>query len=104
MGEEQLSVDAKAIITEVRKFGAEYNKIERALDKLCSDVKAIRQGFPEGDPDNHRRYHEAIIERIELRNKIIRESLIHMGKLGIVGATLWFFYIAGVVIKMEFFQ
>lgn len=64
----------------------------------------ILNAFPEKDIDGHRRYHETVIEWRELRNKIVRESLINASKLGLMGATVWLLYAILAAIKLELTQ
>lgn len=58
---------------------------DQAIEKLLS-------AFPGGDAEAHRRYHQAYIERMELRNRLIREALVAMAKAGAVGGVGWLLY------------
>lgn len=55
----------------------------------------LMTAFPASDVDGHRRYHESVIEWRELRNKLVRESLIKaaqattLGGLGWVALAIW---------------
>ncbi len=49
-------------------------------------IQKLSQGFPAGDIEGHRRYHEAVIEWRELRNKLVREALIKVAGAGAIGA------------------
>jgi C4-dicarboxylate-specific signal transduction histidine kinase len=49
----------------------------------------LLSGFPAGDFDGHRRYHEAVIEWRELRNKLVREALIKVAQAGSLAAFGW---------------
>ena len=52
-------------------------------------IEKLMSGFPAGDFDGHRRYHEAVIEWRELRNKMIREGLIKIAQTGaLAGAVI----------------
>lgn len=53
-----------------------------AIDKLLT-------GFPGGDFDGHRRYHESVIEWRELRNKLVREALIKVTQAGALAGAGW---------------
>jgi hypothetical protein len=53
-----------------------------AIDKLLT-------GFPGGDFDGHRRYHEAVIEWRELRNRLVREALIKVAQGSSLAAFGW---------------
>lgn len=52
-------------------------------------TEQILRAFPAGDTDGHRRYHEAVIEWRELRNKLVREALIKMAQATTLGALGW---------------
>lgn len=56
---------------------------------LMVKVDAMSAAFPGGDTDGHRRYHEAVIERIELRNKLLREALLKLAQAGAVAGMGW---------------
>lgn len=45
-------------------------------------IEKLLSGFPAGDFDGHRRYHESVIEWRELRNKMVREGLIKVAQAG----------------------
>lgn len=55
-------------------------------------VDLVLSGFPDNDPEAHRRYHESIIEWRELRNKMVREALIKMAGAGAIGGAGWLAY------------
>lgn len=105
---EPLSTDTQAIIKAVRETKGDVERqiavMLRAQQQLQADMTALRNGFPGGDPDSHRRYHESIIEWRELRNKMVREALIQAAKVGGVGALGWFAYAAWTALKMEIFK
>ena len=65
------------------------------------DVAALRDGFPGGDPESHRRYHESIIEWRELRNRMVKEALIKAAQAGSIGALGWIAYAVWTAFKME---
>lgn len=61
-------------------------------DELASNTRTtekLLQAFPAGDIDGHRRYHEAVIEWRELRNKLVREALIKVAQAGSLAAFGW---------------
>lgn len=71
-----------------RKIDAIIERNQQADARIAKLVA----GFPDGDADAHRRYHEAIIERIELRNKIVREALIKVAGSGFLAGAAWLAY------------
>lgn len=89
-----LSEDAIAIIKAVRE-------VEERITVIQERQARIMQGFPDGDPDSHRRYHESVIEWRELRNQMVKSALIQAAKVGGVGAIGWILYAAWVAFKME---
>ena len=71
--------------------------IIRRLDDLTS-------GFPGGDLEGHRRYHESVIEWRDLRNKIVREALIKVGTSGLVAGSCWLIYAIWQAVKISIKQ
>jgi hypothetical protein len=72
-------------------------KIDAIIERNVLADEAIAKllrGFPDGDAEAHRRYHEAVIERIELRNKIIREALVKVAGSGFLAGAAWLAYAA----------
>lgn len=100
-----LSPDTQAIIRALRETKGDVERQIAVLiteqRKLQADVAALREGFPDGDPDSHRRYHESIIEWRELRNRMVREALIKAAQAGAVGALGWIAYAVWTAFKME---
>lgn len=74
-----LGVATVEVLTEIR----DTNRM------LVMKVEMMSAAFPGGDTDGHRRYHEAVIERIELRNKLIREALVKVAQAGAVAGAGW---------------
>lgn len=59
------------------------------LEKLNEKVEIVINGFPGKDPDAHRRYHEAQMEWLELRNGIIKDTIKKVCAAGAIGAVGW---------------
>ncbi|MER1940657.1 hypothetical protein ABS755_08105 [Castellaniella sp. FW104-16D08] len=93
-----LSDDAVAIIQAVRETTAD---LEAKLAGMQARQEQLFAGFPDGDPESHRRYHESIIEWRELRNQMVRASLIQAAKVGGIGAFGWVAYALWQAFKME---
>lgn len=90
---------------------AKYLEIQKQLQTLCDaqklaqkDINSILRGFPDEDPESHRRYHETVIAWRELRNQLVREALINAGKVGFLASMAWVVYALWLVFKMEFFK
>ena len=87
---------------------AKYLEIQKQLQALCDaqkhaqkDINSILRGFPDEDPESHRRYHETIIAWRELRNQLVKEALINAGKVGFLASIGWILYAVWLVFKME---
>ena len=104
MNQPPLTPDTIAIIQAVRETKGDMERQIAVLiteqRKLQSEVQTLRKGFPDGDPESHRRYHETIIEWRELRNRLVRDALVHAAKIGGVGALGWVAYAVWVSFKM----
>jgi hypothetical protein len=70
---------------------------ERSMRELNEKVDQVLAGFPDGDPDGHRRFHESIIARNESRARMyeaVRDELVTKGlwaAIGLVCVALWYF-------------
>ena len=95
------SPDTQVILDAIK---ADKEEIEKRLDHLTSEVKALRYGFPEGDPASHRRYHESVIQWQETRNRLVRGALEQAAKVGFLGAIGWVFYALFIAAMMEFMK
>lgn len=105
-GNEQLILSLlQEVRTKQEEIGEQASSFEAALTKHAIDSKAMHQqlinAFPAGDTDGHRRYHETVIEWRELRNKIVRECLIHAAKIGGLAGLGWILYAIWTALKLE---
>lgn len=64
-------------------------------------LEGVLGAFPSSDLDGHRRYHEAVIEWQELRNKMLREALIKAGSAGLLAGLGWLLWAAWQLLKLE---
>lgn len=77
------------------------NELRAHADGETARIAAIAAGFPDGDPDGHRRYHEAEIKRIEARAEFwskLRLSVTQWGLVGFIGwvlVSLWHEFLKG---------
>lgn len=105
MQDQHLSADTRAILAVLReqdgKQQQQIGTIRDAQRALQQQVADISRGFPDSDPDSHRRYHESVIEWRELRNKMVREALIKAAQVGGLGAIGWVAYALWTALKME---
>lgn len=64
-------------------------------------AKLMREAFPEGDPDGHRRHHELVIQREEERAQFWHEMRVAaakwagLGVLGFLVAAAWTQFLKG---------
>ena len=72
------------------------NHMTNETAELASAItKLMKDAFPEGDPDGHRRHHELVIQREEERAKFWQEMRIAGGKwaglgvLGLLATLVW---------------
>lgn len=49
----------------------------------------IKSSFPDGDPDGHRRHHEAVIRKAEERAEFWATMRKELGKYGLIGFIGW---------------
>lgn len=63
----------------------------RELAEAVSDM--MKRSFPGGDPDGHRRAHEAQIAAIEARAEFWKKLLFELTKYGLIGLAGWLFII-----------
>lgn len=86
-------------------------QLATAMQSLASHTKideenfrSIMKAFPNGEIDGHRRYHQSIIDWYELRNRVIRECLVHILKAGAIGALVWVGWTLLVAVKLWFIK
>lgn len=105
MPDKHLSPDTQIIIDAVRESKEDTHKqisaMRDAQRSLKEEVQSLAKGFPDSDPESHRRYHESVIEWRELRNRMVKDALIHASKLGFFAGLAWVAYAIWVTIKME---
>ena len=87
------------VLALMQEINGKIDKIDSRLSAHIADepvqFKALfDQAFPEGDPDGHRRLHEAEIKRLEDRAQFWHELRNHLAKWGLIGFTGWLLYVA----------
>lgn len=85
------------VLNEIRGFrqqmAGEHTENVKRLDKMDERMARMEAGFPGGDPDGHRRYHEMMIEEMEDKKKLRRELMAHVIKSSTwaaLGGVVWF--------------
>ena len=111
-----LSGDSQAILKAIHAMDDRHKQAEdqkhaenkRRLDLMADEqrqmkheIMGIAKGFPDGDPDSHRRYHESVIEWRELRNKMVRDALVNAAKVGGLAGLGWLAFAIWTAFKME---
>lgn len=84
--------DTQAILSAIEAWRQDENRDhdlkhmenQRRMDEFARELlavsSAVKTGFPDGDFDGHRRYHELVIAREEQRSQIRREVITHLLK------------------------
>ncbi len=52
-------------------------------------AEIMKKSFPEGDPDGHRRHHEAVIKAAEDKSKFWADMRLSVAKWGVIGFLGW---------------
>jgi hypothetical protein len=69
--------------------------LEKDLKVVIERVDDLAKGFPDGDPDGHRRAHEALIKRAEAKARFYEDLRGELAKkglwalIGLLGIALW---------------
>lgn len=66
-----------------RHIQEETNDIAKEIAKL------MKEAFPEGDPDGHRKHHELVIAREEARAEFWQKMLFELSRVGLLGFLGW---------------
>lgn len=80
-----VSPDTKAILAALHEMQAAARRdtearFEAMQKEMLAISAAVKTGFPGGDFDGHRRYHELVIEREEQRREFWRGLALHVAK------------------------
>lgn len=75
----EMSKSMADLLLEIRAQGALYSACQ---ETLASTV-------PDGDHDGHRRYHEAVIKKMEARAKLWQDVSSSVTKWGVIGILGW---------------
>lgn len=94
----QLSDDTIAIIKAIDSMRSE---IEGQIQSLKGKCEHLESGYPLNDPEGHRRFHEAVIERQRLRNEIVKDAVAHAAKAGFLSGIVFLGWLVWLYLKME---
>ncbi|MFY3148525.1 hypothetical protein ACOTF6_09615 [Achromobacter xylosoxidans] len=80
-----ISQDTRAILAALHEMQAAASRdtnarFEAMQKEMLAISAAVKTGFPGGDFDGHRRYHELVIEREEQRREFWRGLALHVAK------------------------
>lgn len=97
--QEQLSASIEKLTTQNEAQDARIKELTGALNAHMSGeeallegvIKNFKEGFPEGDASEHRKYHEALTQQIEARRDFWQKLRYEIFKWGIIGALGWGF-------------
>lgn len=71
---------------------------DKKVDEAIRRIDDLHKAFPGGDWEGHRRYHEAMIKRVEARSKLYEDLRSELAKKGLwaliltLGAAIWFYF------------
>lgn len=102
----ELRADQKTMVEKMEIRQRQVDEISRKLDEHATESNhrhsQILGAFPAQDTEGHRRYHESEIEWRELRNRMIRETLVNCAKTAGLTSAGWLAYAIWIAIKAEF--
>ena len=82
------------------QYAQEMSELKTSINLLLVEVRAqtslyvqcqerIEMTVPAGDYDGHRRYHEAVIAKMEARSKMWQDVASSVAKWGVIGILTW---------------
>jgi len=75
--EVRMSDDDQALL---KQLVASVQQVRSELAENTRKTDQILKGFPAGDPDGHRRYHEEVMQQLAERRQLRHELLTHLLK------------------------
>ena len=102
---QQISTNVGNLEVKVDKFDTRLSQHmhDETLELAEAIVKLMLRAFPEGDPDGHKRHHEAVIKAAEEKAefwKSMRKKVTEWGLVGVLGwaaFALWAAFLKGPV-------
>lgn len=78
----------------VQEVKTSQEEITAKLEAVPTDIaKALavlmKDAFPEGDPDGHRKHHEAVIKAAEEKAEFWKKMRYEITQKGLIGFSLW---------------
>jgi len=74
-----------AIYESTNATKSELSNLMLGFSTFAAKQASIEKGFPDGDPDGHRRHHEALIRKAIARAAFWEKLLAELSKWGIIG-------------------
>lgn len=108
-GERALLTAMEAIQHENREvLRAEHAENTARLDNMDREMKAMaatwKAAFPDGNADDHRRYHEALIRKAEARARLYEKLLAELVSKGLWALLILFVTGIGLAVKEKFLK
>ncbi|WP_136414410.1 hypothetical protein [Herbaspirillum sp. ST 5-3] len=91
-----LSDEEKALI---KDLSDQISAMRGELADNTRKTDQILKGFPQGDPDGHRRYHEEVIQKMADNRKLRQDLITHLAKTG-----SWLAFAGVVTILFKYFK
>jgi hypothetical protein len=86
-----LLILVQQVHTDVQLFGRQLEEQRHTEALLLAEAVAdlMLKAFPEGDPEGHRKDHEAQLRAVEARAEFWRKMLFEISKYGLLGVVGW---------------
>ena len=102
-GSDSEAITAQVLVDAIREVHRSQKEVVLLLAVHSNDFKdhvesdderfdKLLSAFPDQDTDGHHRYHKALIDWLELRNRTIRDALIKASQVGFIAAMGWILY------------
>jgi len=91
----------KAVLDEMAR---NLQFVREQVADLHRKTDEVLKGFPAGDPDGHRRYHEEVMQQMAERRRLRQELLTHLLKAASWPALVGVFIVLWKYAKSQFFN
>lgn len=92
---------AQEILASSNDVRSQVHELSLSFSSYVAKAEDALRGFPDADPDGHRRVHEALIEQTKLRAEFYRKLRDELAKWGILGLAGFLFMAAWLYLKNE---
>lgn len=91
-----------ALIKCLNQMHCSIQQLSGKLDlHIANEGDLLSDAFPNSDTEGHKRYHQAVIESMETRNRLVREILVKAGSAGLLVGLGWLAYAVWAWFKIE---